>query len=332
MHPIRKIGYQGWVEFRYYMYRLAGVLAYRLPTRLGHVVANIIGDVVYFGMKRHSANAISNMRRVLGPRAGWQRVKTAARASFRNYVKLSIDFLRFHHLSPAEIRRLIATPPDGMENIEEAFRRGRGIIAITAHYGNWDLAGATLATMGLPLNAVAEIFEPPKMDQLINGTRRRQGMNIIPTDTNSLKELFRALRRNEIIFLLFDNPEAGEEGGVPVQFFGETAYVPGGPAALALKTKAAIVIGYGIRKPDGKTFRAFAEPPIEYERLITGDKERDIQAITQEIVRQWEAIIRRDPEQWYMFREMWPRTEENNAEVKRRRFWGGRGDVRVGSW
>lgn len=330
MHPIKKVVHPAWVEFRYYMYRLGGILAYKLPTRLGNGIANVIGDVVYFTMKRHAANAVSNMRRVLGRDASWQSVKQTARSSFHNYVKLSIDFLRYHHLSPQEIRRLISTPPDGMEYLEEAFKRGKGIIAITAHFGNWDLAGATLATMGLPLNAVAEIFEPPKMDELINGTRRQQGMNIIPTDTNSLKELFRALHRNEIIFLLFDNPEVEE--GVPVQFFGETAYVPGGPAALALKTRASIIIGYGVRKPDGKTFRAVAEPPVEYERLITGNKEHDIQAITQEIVHRWEDVIRRNPNQWYMFREMWPRTALNNAEVKKRRFWGGRSNARVGSW
>src|SRR6188508_408872 len=117
MHPIRKVVHQAWVEFRYYMYRLGGLLSYRLPVRVGYGIANIIGDVVYFSMKRHAANAVSNTRRVLGQQAGWQRVKEVSRQSFRNYVKLSIDFLRYHHLSAAEIKEIITTPPDGMENL-----------------------------------------------------------------------------------------------------------------------------------------------------------------------------------------------------------------------
>jgi lauroyl/myristoyl acyltransferase len=329
MLPMKKAVHHVWVGFRYWMYKLGSLLAAKLPAQFGYWVGNTIGDVVYFTMKRHSANAVSNMRRVLGEEASWQTVKETARDSFRNYAKTIVDFLRFPHLSTRDIHRVISRP-DGMENLEAGFKRGKGIIAITAHFGNWDLAGATLAVQGMPLNAVADTFEPQKMDDLINGTRKRQGMNIIKMETNSLKEIFMALRRNEIVFLLFDRPDPNE--GVPVQFFGETAYIPGGPAALALKTRATVIIGYGVRKPGNKTFRAVAEPPVEYEHLLTGNKERDIQIITQEIVRRMEIVIRRHPDQWYMFREMWPRTERHNAEVKRRRFWGGEGDVRVGSW
>jgi KDO2-lipid IV(A) lauroyltransferase len=329
MNPMKKATHHVWVGFKYWLYRGTGLLAAKLPVRFGYFVGNLIGDFIYFTWKRHAANAVSNMRRVLGKDASWQLVKETARDSFRNYAKTLVDFLRFPYQSAEDIHKIISTP-DGMENLEAGFKRGKGIIAITAHFGNWDLAGATLAVQGMPLNAVADTFQPQKMDDLINGTRKRQGMNIIKMETNSLKEIFMALRRNEIVFLLFDRPDPNE--GVPVQFFGETAYIPGGPAALALKTRATVIIGYGVRKPGNKTFRAVAEPPVEYEHLLTGDKERDIQIITQEIVRRMEMVIRRNPDQWYMFREMWPRTARHNAEVRKRRFWGGGDDVRVGSW
>ena len=68
-------------------------------------------------------------------------------------------------------------------------------------------------------------------------------------------------------------------------------------------------------------FGAF-EPPIEYEPLLAGDKERDIQIITQEIVSHMEDVIRRYPDQWYMFRQMWPRTDRHNAEIRRRNLRG----------
>src|SRR5207244_3683928 len=131
-----------------------------------------------------------------------------------------------------------------------------------------------------------------------------------------------ALKKNEAVTILFDKPEPDQ--GVPVQFFGETAYVPAGPGAIALKTRAAVVVGYCVRMPGDKTFYGAVNPPLEYESLLTGNKDEDIRIITQQMVSEMEKVIRRYPDQWYMFREMWPRTEEHDAEIRQKRFWGGK--------
>src|SRR5947208_15495280 len=116
-------------------------------------------------------------------------------------------------------------------------------------------------------------------------------MNIIKLEAGSLKQIFSALKHNQIVLLMFDRPAPDE--GVPVQFFGETAWLPAGPAAIALKTGAAIVVGYCARRRGDKTFHGAFEEPTEYEHLLTGNKERDIQIITQEIASSMEAAIRR---------------------------------------
>ena len=311
---------------KYWSFRITSYLSGKVPLRFAYWVGAIVGDVVYLTWKKHSANAVSNMRRVMGEHADWQVVKETARDSFRNYAKTLVDFLRFPHLDHEEITRSIDTEY-GWENLEKARSKGKGVIAITGHIGNWDLAAALLGSRGLPLNALADTFEPKKMDDLINGTREKNGMKIIRLETGSLKNIFSALKRNEIVLLLFDRPQPNE--GVSVKFFGETAWLPEGPAAIALKTRAAIIVGYCARNRGDKRFHGEFEPPIEYEHLLTGDKERDIQIITQEIVTRMEDIIRQYPDQWYMFRQMWPRTKHHDAEVKRRRFWGGRDSVEV---
>jgi KDO2-lipid IV(A) lauroyltransferase len=311
------------------MYTLGSFLAYKLPLRFVYWVGTTIGDTFYLLMKRHAANSVSNMRRVLGNDASWQQVKHAARQSFRNYGRLAVDFIRYPHMNDTDVFHA-AGVPEGLENLDKALERGKGIVVITAHFGNWDIGGRALARLGYKMNAVAERFEPEKMDALMNGTRRRANINVITIDTPSaLKEMFLALRRNELVFLLFDRPEP--DTGVAVQFFGETVYVPGGPVALAIKTGAAIAIGYSYRKPDGITFRSVAEHEVDYKDMLTGNKERDIQVVTQEVVRRMEVVIRQHPEQWFMFREMWPRTARHNAEVRKRRFWGGKRDMRVAS-
>jgi len=321
MSFVQSLGNKVWVEFKYDMFRGTSWVADKLPIGVSYTVANVAGDVVYYTWKTHSANTVSNMRRVLGPDAPWQAVKRAARDSFRNYAKTMVDFLRFPHMEPDDIDRAVPIRY-GMENLFEAQERGHGAVVISGHIGSWDLAAAVMVGYDLPLNAVSETHEPKKMDDLVNGTRERAGMKIIRLEVSSLRQIFTAIKKNELVTILFDKPEPDQ--GVPVQFFGETAYVPGGPAAIALKTRSALMVGYCLRMPGDKTFYGVVEPPIDYESLLTGDKDTDVQLITQEIASQMEKVIRHHPDQWFMFREMWPRTEEHDAEIRQKRFWGGK--------
>jgi len=326
MDQLKKAIHHVWAGIRYWAFKVASFLTGIVPLRFAYWVGATIGDFGYLFWKRHSANAVSNMRRVMGESADWRVVKETARDSFRNYFKTMVDFVRFPHLDMHDIRKAVPSQ-EGWEHLDAVLARGNGVIAISAHFGNWDLAGALLGTHGLPIYAVADAFEPKKMDDLINGTRERYGMKIIKLGVGSLKQIFAALKRNEIVLLLIDRPQPNE--GVPVQFFGETAWIPEGPALIALKTRAALIIGYCVRSRGDKTFHGKFEPPIEYEHLLTGDKEHDIQVITQQIVSGMEEVIRRYPDQWYMFRQMWPRTDRHNAEVKRRRLRGSKGNVEM---
>ncbi len=310
-----------WTGIKYWSFRLVSYLSGKVPVRFAYWIGAAIGDVVYYTWKQHSANAVSNMRRVLGDTADWKLVKETARDSFRNYAKTVVDFLRLPYLQKDDLHKAVPSP-QGWDNLDKALSRGKGVLVVSAHFGNWDLAGALLGTYGLPLHAVADSFEPKKMDERIRHTRQRYGVNIIKIEAGSLKQIFSALKRNEIVVLVVDRPHTPKEG-VPVQFFGETAYLPPGPAAIALKTGAAILVGYCVRHRGDKTFHGAFEPPIEYESLLTGDKERDIQIVTQEIVKQIEGIIRRYPDQWYMFRPMWPRTDRRDGETRRWRWRGG---------
>jgi lauroyl/myristoyl acyltransferase len=319
MQFVKKATHHIWTGVRYWVYRGVSYASGRVPVRFAYWVGALVGDFIYLTWRRHSANAVSNMRRVLGDNADWRVVKEMARDSFRNYAKTLVDFLRFPHLDREDIDRAVPSQR-GLNYLDEALGKGKGLVIVTGHIGNWDMAGAVLGHKGLPLHAVADRFEPQKMDDLINGTREKHGLNILSLEPGSLKQIFTALKKNEIVLLLFDRPQPGE--GVAVQFFGETAYLPPGPAAIAIRTGAALSIGYCLRQRGDKRFVGVFEKPIEYKHLLTGDKEADIQCVTQEIVNRFERVIREHPDQWYMFREMWPRTQDDDREIKKRRFYG----------
>jgi KDO2-lipid IV(A) lauroyltransferase len=103
----------------------------------------------------------------------------------------------------------------------------------------------------------------------------------------------------------------GEEG-VQVNFFGEPARFPAGPAALALRPGAALIPGFALRSPDG-SIDAFACAPISI--VPSGDRERDIAALTGRWVRVLEEQVRRAPEQWHVLQPVWvaPRARTGDA-------------------
>jgi phosphatidylinositol dimannoside acyltransferase len=107
-----------------------------------------------------------------------------------------------------------------------------------------------------------------------------------------------------VVGFVCDGPQP--EGGVAVTFFGQRALLPGGPARFALRSGAPMLFGYVGRRPGDRTFYGGFSPLDAY--TPTGDEAADVLALTQQWVTQLEALLRQHPDQWYMFRRMWPET------------------------
>jgi KDO2-lipid IV(A) lauroyltransferase len=138
------------------------------------------------------------------------------------------------------------------------------------------------------------------MDKLVD-FRAKKNVRLAIT-SSAPREVLQALRRNEYVGLLLDVGTQHDGDTVPVTFFGIPTRFPVGPAILALRTGAPIVVGYALVREDHH-IDAFAYPPI----LVTpsGNKERDIRDCLQRIVAYFEDFIARNPDQWYMYRPMW---------------------------
>jgi KDO2-lipid IV(A) lauroyltransferase len=191
----------------------------------------------------------------------------------------------------------------GWEHLDAALARGRGVIFVAVHFGSWDRAAAVLAARGYRAHVLVDTFRPPALDAAVQQTRAVHGLGIIAAEGGAaLRQVYAALRRNEIVVLLVDRPQ--RDKGTPVTFFGRPTWLPSGPAMLAQRTGATLLHAYLVRRPDLQTFQGAIEPPIEVE--ATGRRDADEAAIMQRIVARFERLIQRHPEQWYMFRPMWP--------------------------
>lgn len=281
------------------------VLAQRLPLKLCYRIASILGDLAYVFWPTGRRNILANMRYVLGPEASDKETRHTARRSFRNYMKLLVDFARTTTTDPTILEGRVKG--EGWENLDKAFQHGKGVVLVGSHLGSWEVAGAVLAHHAYPINAVSESVGNEGINRLAIESRAKLGIELIPMEY-ALKRVYKALRRNEAVGLVTDRPLPPGEGA-PVKFFGQRITWPTGPAVLAVRTGAKIVTGYLVRNGDDD-YVGEIYPPLEVE--VTGDQDLDVQAVTQRIARIQEDLIRRYPDQWYMFRRMWPREHEES--------------------
>lgn len=286
------------LQFR--AWQLATALLTRLPVRAGYSVARVIGTLGYYLWPRGRKAMHRNYRRVM-PAASRDEIRRTARSSLVNYCCYLVDFIRFPTLTPEQIRTAVGTP-ERFADLDRALQCGKGAVIVCLHFGNWDLGAGATAARGYPLAVVAETFSDPRLDAMIVNARTRLGMSVLKMERAG-PSLIRTLQRNGLLALLIDRPLSGD--GVRVNFFGAPVEVPAGPARLALRTGAAVVV---------TAFPRLAPNGLEVDTLTdfevatpTGRTDDDVVRLTQRIMEAAERFIRQHPDQWYMFREMWPR-------------------------
>jgi KDO2-lipid IV(A) lauroyltransferase len=288
----------------YWLHRLIAPLCRLAPIRLSYSIAAIVGWLAFFVLPVLRANAVRNMAGVLGPDASPQRVRHLAQRAFMNYGKYLVDMMRLPDIDPDELERRVTV--NGWEHFNEAIDEGDGLIFVGGHIGNSDLAAAVLAGRGFPVHVIAEQLHPPRWDALVQAARAAVGLRVIPLGSSALR-FMRVLREKEILAFLIDRPV--EEQGVAISFFGRTTTVPAGAAALALRSNARILGAYIVRS--GNEYIAHISPAIKPQ--LTGDMTVDLQTVTQALFDWLESIIKQYPDQWFMFRPMWPTATDTLA-------------------
>lgn len=294
------------------LFRLGNWVIGALPPRVRYPLAALTGRCVFFAMPRRRRIAFENFAQVLGLPSDDPLVRRTARHAFGNYFKMFADFILMDSLTPEQIRGMVR--PEGREHIDQALAGGKGAIVVTAHISNWDILAAASAVYGYPVNAVTDELPLGPLSQVVVASRARIGMKMIPVGASSLRLIMKALARNELVALASDLHRG--DRGVRVTFFNRPTLFPSGPAAIALKAAVPIIPAWGRRQRDNR-YVAEIEPPIEVSR--TGDTAVDIQVTTERIVRFFERIIRREPDQWLVFLPVWKeekRTESTGTPVQ----------------
>lgn len=289
------------VSMIYYVLLRAAGICRIVPLRVAYFGAVVLADLIWWIRPSRRSATIANMTHVLGDRDA---ARAAARRSFRNYGRYLVDFVRAPKMGAGAERNKVQF--DRWDAIEEAMRGGRGVIFVLMHFGNWDMGGPALAERGHKVNVIAQTFEHDALNEAVVAARQVRGMNVIPAE-HAAMGIVRALKRGEVLGILIDRPMA--DGGVEVPFFGSPVVVPAGPAWIALRTGACILPAALVRARDTEDM-THALVDLDVAVTPSGDIQRDVVALTRRILEAHERFIRAYPDQWFMFRPMWPPARE----------------------
>ncbi|MDA0270083.1 MAG: lysophospholipid acyltransferase family protein [Chloroflexi bacterium] len=282
----------------YFAVRAGVFLARVVPLRISYAIARVAGLLAFTVWPGGRRRCIQNMRHVTS--GDLPEARRLARRSFGNYVVYLVDFFRLLSLDGSEVERRVEYDRTALWDTLRDQRRGNGIVFITMHFGNWDLGAALLALNEFPISAIADSFSNERVNRLVIGSREHLGMKIIQADRLG-PGILRALRGDDVVAMLIDIPQ--RQGGVEVEFFGATIAVPDGPARIALRAGAPVVAATLPRVHPWSDRVGVTIAPVAFDP--SGDTERDARDLTQAVFRHLEDQIRRDPSQWYIFRNLW---------------------------
>ncbi|MFQ5857729.1 MAG: lysophospholipid acyltransferase family protein [Anaerolineae bacterium] len=281
----------------YFLYRLVGWLAPRIPARLGYWLFARIGDLFYW-LDADGRRAVhDNLQHVLGPDVPRSVLSDKVRATFHTQAYNYFDLFRVPSMSAEEIEARVNV--EGWGHLEAAVAQGKGLIVVSAHFGNTDVLLQVLGIRGVKALLLMEHLRPERLFKYVANIRAHSGTEIIPVDA-PLKRVFRALRAGEVVPLALDRDVT--HSGVDVPFFGEPARLPYGYARLARHTGSPIILAFGLRLLDHQ-LRLRIEPALEVPQ--TDDRASDVRAIMRQALDIAERYIAEHPEQWVMFRPIW---------------------------
>lgn len=277
--------------------KLAGLLPPSWTLALGK-----LGWLAFWLIPSERKKTLDSLRIAFGDELSPQELQKIAIEAYQHLGRSLFEFMEFyyyHRLNPADFITI-----EGLEHLDEALERGKGVIFVSAHLGNWELMALHLASFGYPVNIVARRINNVRIDKLILELRQQTGVHIIMREEQGRvsRSIFKVLLKNQLLGILMDQDSRVD--GVFVDFFGRKAYTPSGPVALALATGAAIMPVFITRKSDGKHIQKMLPP---YKLKITGNKERDVLVNTQGLTNIIEEYVRRFPSQWVWMHRRWRR-------------------------
>lgn len=278
----------------YLIYKLGFFIANNTSIKFAYALARFLCDIHFLYSRTDRHAVLNNLRQIIPQEDD---LVSCARKVFRNFGIYLVDFFRTPKLNKENV--LEKNKVVNLNYIDEALKKGKGVIVVSAHLSNWELGGLIMSLLGYPISAVAYPHKEEKVNNFFNSQRESKGLEVIPVG-NAARRCIENLKANKIVALVGDREFT--PNGVIIDFFGKKTLIPKGPATLSLLTGAPLILGFVIREKENN-FKLVFEKLLEF--IPSGDREKDIFNLTREYLDMIEDCIRRYPDQWLMFRRYW---------------------------
>lgn len=274
----------------------------KLCNALPHERALALGAFLGSAVERRSAERVRKARLRCGRILGIEEQAAAEIISdaYRNFGRCLVEFLRLPKMA-GELENMIELV--GEEHLKEAYDRGRGVIFLSAHIGNWEYGAALLAKRGFPMNAIGADQRDSRITNAIEELRASVGVKPVGKGLD-LKAAISCLKRGEVLAVLLD--QDARDAGVVSPFLGVPASTPIGPIKLSLKFGSPIVPVHIVRVGNGSRFRMVIEPPLSgSEGKPLGENLQYAADLCNDRISSW---IRKNPGQWLWMYPRWATT------------------------
>jgi len=276
------------------------------PLPIALWVGRRAGDLVYLVNSKRRSIAYANLKSSF-PEKDACEIRRITKAHFQNLGMNVVELLKL----PVMGRKYLDSHVDikDSDRIEDAFQRGKGVIFLAAHFGNWEISSIAMATRGHRVSVFAREQKYTRMNNLLNSYRQMTGCKVV-TKGFSVRDIIKALKANEGVGMLADQ-DAGANG-VFIDFLNRPASTAQGPVAFGLKTGATILPSLMHRVGHDRHALEMGEA---LQLINTGDKEKDIKANLEKVRDILESYIKRFPAEWLWSHKRWKSTPQRTVLV-----------------
>lgn len=278
---------------------LASLIVRVIPVGCLYAFAKNIAALAYIFAKKQKKIALHSLNIAFGQEKSPREIEKIAKDCFVFMAKSAVELMFFFD-KPLDLRKRVEI--QGRQNLDKALASGKGVILVSAHFGNFPLLLGRLAIDGYKAGGIMRPMHDPRMEKIFSDKRVKFGVRTIYSQPRNecVNNTIIALRNNELVFIPIDQHFG--TGGILVDFFGEKAATATGPVILAQRTKAALLPCFIIRQPDDRHKIIFEE---EIELKEGKDPQETVLINIQKLTDIIESYIRRYPAQWGWIHRRW---------------------------